>query len=64
LPRDLDGDGTYEDVNGNGRVDFADVTLLYNALGVCTANAPVAAFDFNGNGRVDFADVVALYGRC
>jgi PKD repeat protein len=63
-PCDLDGDGTYEDVNGNGRVDFADVTLFYNALGFCTANAPVAVFDFNGNGRVDFADVVTLYGRC
>ena len=26
-PRDLDGDGRYEDVNGNNRKDFADVVL-------------------------------------
>jgi len=62
-PRDLDGDGLYEDVNGNGRVDFADVTLLYGAMAWCAGNEPLGAFDFNYNGRLDFADVVLLYGR-
>ncbi len=63
-PRDLDGDGRYEDVNGNGRADFADVTLLYNAITWCAANEPTSAFDFNQNGRLDFADVVTLFGLC
>jgi PKD repeat protein len=62
-PRDLNGDGLYEDVNGNGRPDFADVTLLYSAISWCAANEPISAFDFNGNGRIDFSDVVTLYGR-
>jgi PKD repeat protein len=63
-PRDLNGDGLYEDVNGNGRLDFADVTLLYSAIAWCAANEPVPAFDFNHNGRLDFADVVTLYNCC
>ncbi len=58
---DPNHDGLCEDVNGNGRRDFADVVLLFNRLDWCTAHAPWA-FDFNGNGRVDFADVSRLFG--
>lgn len=61
LPRDMNRDGKYEDVNGNGRTDFADVTLLFNNLDWCCANEPACCFDFNGNSRMDFGDVVALY---
>ena len=31
-PGDLNGDGTCEDVNGNGRKDFADVVLFFNQM--------------------------------
>ena len=41
LPRDLDGDGLYEDVNGNGRKDFADVVLFFNQMSWCADNEPV-----------------------
>ena len=61
LPTDTDGDGRYEDVNGNGRKDFADVVLYFDQMGWIAANEPVAAFDYNGNGRIDFADVVWLF---
>ena len=50
-PRDPDNDGRYEDVNGNGRIDFSDVTLLFNNLDTVTDYLP-AAFDFNKNGRM------------
>jgi PKD repeat protein len=63
VPRDLDGDGLCEDVNGNGRADFADVVLFFNQLSWVAANEPVDHFDYNGNGRIDFADVVALFNR-
>ena len=63
LPGDPDGDGQFEDTNGNGRMDFADVVLLFTHLEWCSATQPAGSFDFNRNGRVDFADVVALYGR-
>jgi parallel beta-helix repeat protein len=62
-PRDLDSDGRYEDVNGNGRTDFADVTLLFNTLSTVGSTYPTTAFDFNANGRIDYSDVTVLYGR-
>ena len=62
-PRDLDDDGMYEDVNGNGREDFADVVLYFNQMTWIAANEPIAAFDYNGNGRIDFADVVWLFNH-
>lgn len=61
LPTDINRDGKFEDVNGNGRTDFADVTLLFNNLDWCCANEPACCFDFNGNTRLDFGDVVTLY---
>lgn len=60
-PTDPNDDGRYEDVNGNGRRDFADVVLLFNELEWIAANEPIEAFDFNGNGRIDFDDVVELF---
>ncbi len=62
-PTDTDGDGKYEDVNGNGRKDFADVTLYFNQMSWIAANEPTALFDCNGNGRIDFADVVWLFNN-
>lgn len=56
-PADHDDDGLYEDLNGNGILDFDDVvTLSYNLKFL----NPVK-FDFNGNGILDFGDVVKLY---
>jgi chitinase len=62
-PADLNGDGKYEDLNVNGRLDFADVVLFFDEMDWIAANEPVAAFDFNGNGRIDFDDIVELYGE-
>jgi Tol biopolymer transport system component len=63
IPRDLNADSKYEDVNGNGRKDFADVTLYFNQMSWIGANEPIAAFDYNGNGRIDFADVTWLFNN-
>ncbi len=60
-PTDTDGDGLYEDVNGNGRRDFSDITVYFNQMEWIAAHGPVDRFDFNGNGLVDFADVVLLF---
>lgn len=62
-PIDLNADGKYEDVNGNGRADFADVVLYFNQMTWIADHEPVAAFDYNGNGRIDFADVVWLFNN-
>jgi PKD repeat protein len=60
-PTDPDNDGLYEDLNPNGRADFADVTLFFEQMEWIASNQPVALFDFNGNGRIDFADISALF---
>lgn len=59
-PRDLDGDHRYEDVDGNGRLDFNDVVTLYTNLDLITDPAQIVAFDFNANARIDFGDLVKL----
>jgi PKD repeat protein len=61
VPLDLNSDGRYEDVNGNGSVDFNDVVLYFNQLDWISDHEPLAAFDLNGDSRVDFNDVVALF---
>ena len=62
-PTDPDGDGLYEDVNGNGRVDYEDVQLLFDELDSNTVTSNARAFDFNQNDRLDFDDVVTLFGE-
>ncbi len=61
--RDLDSDGLCEDVNGNGRSDFADLVELFTDWETPAVQGHTAAFDFNGNGRLDLADMVALFER-
>jgi hypothetical protein len=60
-PTDHDEDGICEDLNANGRLDFADVTLYFTFMDWIAENEPVAAFDLNRNGRIDFADIVILF---
>ena len=60
-PTDPDGDGLYEDLNGNGRNDFNDIQLYYGNNLWIAANEPIVFFDFNGNGRIDFSDLQLLY---
>ena len=63
LPTDTDADGLYDDVNGNGRKDFADVVLFFNQLTWIAEHEPAGLFDYNKNGRIDFADVVWLFNN-
>lgn len=62
-PCDLDMNGMYEDINGNGRNDFADVVLFFNQMNWVAVNEPICVFDYNINGRIDFADVVWLFNH-
>ena len=61
-PTDPDFDGLFEDVNGNRRLDFADVVLYFERMGWIDENEPWW-FDYNDNDRIDFADVVWLFNR-
>ncbi len=60
-PTDPDGDGQFEDVNGNGRMDYADIELLFERLDDESVTMNVDAYDFNDNGQIDYDDVVDLY---
>jgi PKD repeat protein len=57
-PTDQNGDGLYEDVNGNGRLDFQDIMIFFQYNAWAQANQPnVSCFDWSGNGAIEFSDV-------
>ncbi|MDD3873279.1 MAG: DUF3344 domain-containing protein [Methanosarcina sp.] len=62
-PADLDQDGLYEDINGNGELDFDDVVAYYENMDWLEENMQLEFFDYNNNGLIDFDDVVKLYNR-
>jgi len=61
MPRDLNGDGLYEDLNGNGRLDYDDVVRLFRYFDDPAIRECWQLYDFNRNGRLDYDDIVALF---
>jgi PKD repeat protein len=62
-PNDLDADGLYEDVDGDGRATFADAIALAFVDASALTPEQTAALDFDGDGDVDFADAIDLAFR-
>ncbi len=62
-PTDPDGDGLFEDLNGNGRVDFGDINAFYANLEWIRANEPLSLFDMDGDGQIGASDIPAAYGQ-
>jgi len=60
-PTDPDGDGRYEDLNGNGRLDYEDIEILFSNFDADSITMNKSAYDFNENGQLDFDDIVDLY---
>ncbi|WP_263654312.1 RICIN domain-containing protein [Halomicrobium urmianum] len=60
-PTDPDGDGLYEDLNGNGEADYADVVDYFDNMEDLSMTDHTDAYDYNGNGEIDFADLVELF---
>jgi len=60
-PTDPDGDGLYEDLNGNGRLDYEDIEILFSNFDADSVTMNESAYDFNENGQLDFDDIVDLY---
>ena len=62
-PTDTDGDGLYEDLNGNGRLDYEDIEILFSNFDADSVTMNKSAYDFNENGQLDFDDIVDLYQK-
>ncbi|NHN60177.1 MULTISPECIES: malectin domain-containing carbohydrate-binding protein [Halorussus] len=60
-PTDPDGDGVYEDVNGDGTVTVSDAQALFANLNDPVVQGDVDAFDVNGDGAVTAGDAQALF---
>jgi hypothetical protein len=58
--QDLDGDGTFEDVNGDGQGNIIDVSVFLSVFGEAAVQNNVDLFDVNDDGKVDIIDVSAL----
>jgi hypothetical protein len=56
--QDLDGDGTFEDVNGDGQYTLSDVQALFAVQDEVEGQT---GLDFNGDGQVTISDVQALF---
>ncbi|OYR52762.1 hypothetical protein DJ73_09985 [Halorubrum sp. Ea1] len=62
-PTDPDGDGVYEDVNGDGNVTTTDAQALFANLNSPTVQDDADAFDFNSDGNVTTSDAQALFAE-
>jgi hypothetical protein len=62
-PTDPDGDGVYEDVNGDGSVNVNDAQALFANLDdpVVQSDSNTEFFDFNDDGSVNVNDAQALF---
>ena len=60
LPNDLNADGFYEDVDGDGQFALDDSTILSANLDDALLQENWVAFDFNNDGLLDFDDVIEL----
>jgi len=60
VPTDPDGDGRYEDINGNGWLENDDPQVFLNNLQFALKNEPVVQFDFDGSGFIGYGDIVML----
>lgn len=59
-PQDLDDDGLYEDINGDGRLTADDLSLFETHLDDSCIAKNVRAFDYNNDGKIAQDDVDEL----
>ncbi len=62
-PADLDGDGRYEDIDGDGVLRPADPELLARHLASRPVTENARAFDFDNDGQLTASDIVWLERR-
>lgn len=63
IPTDSNGDGRYEDMNGNGKIDLQDPAIFFANYEWIKDHFSPGSVDFNLNGVVDFGDISALFAE-
>ncbi len=58
---DLDGDGLYEDVNGDGNLNFGDVVELFKNFESSKYKGYKKYFEFREDGSLNSGDFIALF---
>ncbi|HOJ96760.1 MAG TPA: S8 family serine peptidase [Methanospirillum sp.] len=61
VPTDPDDDGLFDDINGNGWLEYEDPKLLFDQMLYAIKEEPIGQFDFDKSGFIGFGDVVKLY---
>ncbi|MFP4589619.1 MAG: dockerin type I domain-containing protein [Candidatus Acetothermia bacterium] len=59
-PKDLDDDGLYEDIDGNGKLEMIDAEIFSFNYDSPAVQENARAFDFNLDGQVDMEDARKL----
>ena len=62
-PMDLNRDGFYEDLNGDGKFTLEDIILFSNHIESAAVQGYSGAYDYNADGSVDLLDAYALGSR-
>lgn len=60
-PADIDGDGLYMDINGDGNVSVSDVQAMFAHRNSEVLRNNVDKFDYTGNGDVNIVDIQRLF---
>ncbi|WP_331457000.1 dockerin type I domain-containing protein, partial [Haloferax profundi] len=60
-PADIDGDGQYMDINGDGEVTVSDVQAMFTHRESDVFENNVDKFDYTGNGEVNIVDIQRLF---
>jgi subtilisin family serine protease len=63
-PTDPDGDGKYEDIDGNGSFGITDVSAFFNSYNNNRIKNNPENFDFNNDGEINIIDVSKLFSEC
>lgn len=62
-PTDIDQDGTYEDVNGDGEFNIVDVNAVFQNRNKEELRRSEAFYDYNGDGVFNIVDISALLNQ-
>jgi hypothetical protein len=57
VAKDIDSDGLYEDINGDGNANLRDLQPFFATVRPSTPTPSTMPLDFNGDGTVDLRDL-------